>query len=305
MASTSSPPDITDAVAGLSISPGLANVTEVDGDITYLPYDGEHYLQPLVDLISVELSEPYSIFTYRYFLNNWPELAFLALMPAPVADLEVIERGGAKYCVVGTIVNKQDKHRSGSMRGYIAMLAVHKSVRGRGMGRKLVQLAVRKMRDTGADEAVLETEVTNKGALRLYEGLGFCRDKRLMRYYLNGNDAFRLKVWFNDVQYPLPPEEDGAPGDASPRPEGAPSDDGKPPAPFPAPFVGDEPKAESPKAPEAELPKEAKAPKAPKAESPKAEAKGYPLGGPCKLAVVGGYQLPHGTCPQPQPPTST
>ena len=57
MASTSSPPDITDAVADLSISPGLANVTEVDGDITYLPYDGEHYLQPLVDLISVELSE--------------------------------------------------------------------------------------------------------------------------------------------------------------------------------------------------------------------------------------------------------
>ena len=50
--------------------------------------------------------------------------------------------------------------------------------------------------DSGADEAVLETEVTNIGALRLYEGLGFVRDKRLMKYYLNGSDAYRLKVWF-------------------------------------------------------------------------------------------------------------
>ena len=43
---------------------------------------------------------------------------------------------------------------------------------------------------------MLETEVTNIGALRLYEGLGFVRDKRLLKYYLNGNDAFRLKVDF-------------------------------------------------------------------------------------------------------------
>lgn len=36
------------------------------------------------------------------------------------------------------------------------------------------------------DEVVLETEVTNLGALRLYEGLGFTRDKLLAKYYLNG-----------------------------------------------------------------------------------------------------------------------
>ena len=44
-------------------------------------------------------------------------------------------------------------------------------------------------------QVVLETEVTNKGALRLYENLGFVRDKRLFRYYLNGVDALRLKLW--------------------------------------------------------------------------------------------------------------
>ena len=46
-----------------------------------------------------------------------------------------------------------------------------------------------------AEEVVLETEITNKPALRLYEALGFVRDKRLFRYYLNGVDASRLKLW--------------------------------------------------------------------------------------------------------------
>jgi peptide alpha-N-acetyltransferase len=213
---------------------------ETDDDIVFVAYDGEHYLQGIIDLISVDLSEPYSIFTYRYFINNWPDLCFIALKAAPCGDLAAVDVPGVapKQCVVGTIVCKQDRHRSGALRGYIAMLAVHHSVRKRGMGSRLVKLAVRAMRDSGADEAVLETEVTNLGALRLYEGLGFVRDKRLPRcarcadstrqafarvppphapsahsvlpdvlaccvcwssYYLNGNDAFRLKVWFNDI----------------------------------------------------------------------------------------------------------
>jgi hypothetical protein len=29
----------------------------------------------------------------------------------------------------------------------------------------------------------------------LYEKLGFLRDEKLIRYYLNGGDAFRLKLW--------------------------------------------------------------------------------------------------------------
>ena len=141
--------------------------------------------QGIIDLISVDLSEPYSIFTYRYFINNWPQLCYNAIV-----------RVGGEERVVGTIVCKQDRHRSGTMRGYIAMLAVHHSMRKRGMGRDLVKRAVYAMKAGGCDEAVLETEVTNIGALRLYEGLGFVREKRLHRYYLNGNDAYRLKVFF-------------------------------------------------------------------------------------------------------------
>ena len=63
------------------------------------------------------------------------------------------------------------------------------------LGSNLVMRAITAMVADGADEVVLETEITNEPALRLYENLGFVRDKRLFRYYLNGVDALRLKLW--------------------------------------------------------------------------------------------------------------
>ena len=44
------------------------------------------------------------------------------------------------------------------------------------MKRSIKEMAAQK-----ADEVVLEAEVTNKGALALYQNLGFIRDKRLQR----------------------------------------------------------------------------------------------------------------------------
>ncbi len=48
-------------------------------------------------------------------------------------------------------------------------------------GTELVRRAIEEIVAGGADEVVLEAEVTNRGALALYEGLGFLRDKRLLR----------------------------------------------------------------------------------------------------------------------------
>ena len=163
-------------------------------NVEWVEYVDERQLPEVMQLVDNDLSEPYSIFTYRYFINNWPQLCYLAV-------------AGPDERVVGAIVCKQDAHRSGTQRGYLAMLAVHSSMRKCGMGRKLVTLFMHEMHRGGADEAVLETEVTNLGALRLYEGLGFVRDKRLHRYYLNGNDAYRLKLWFKDL----------VPGEVQPR----------------------------------------------------------------------------------------
>jgi len=75
------------------------------------------------------------------------------------------------------------------------MLAVDSKYRKLKIGSTLVRKAIETMIAEEADEVVLETEITNQPALRLYENLGFVRDKRLFRYYLNGVDALRLKLW--------------------------------------------------------------------------------------------------------------
>lgn len=41
--------------------------------------------------------------------------------------------------------------------------------------------AIQAMMDAGCEEVALEAEVTNSGALQLYQKLGFIRDKRLQR----------------------------------------------------------------------------------------------------------------------------
>jgi len=97
--------------------------------------------------------------------------------------------------LIGVVVCKLEPHRSGTFRGYIAMLAVQETHRGQGIATKLVCMAIDAMAVRDADEIVLETEVTNQASLKLYERLGFLRSKRLHRYYLNGNAAFRLILY--------------------------------------------------------------------------------------------------------------
>lgn len=47
--------------------------------LEYISYRDEHDLEALNELIEKDLSEPYSIFTYRYFLNKWPELCIMVI----------------------------------------------------------------------------------------------------------------------------------------------------------------------------------------------------------------------------------
>lgn len=45
--------------------------------IKYVQYKDETQMPLIMDLITKDLSEPYSIYTYRYFIHNWPYLCFL------------------------------------------------------------------------------------------------------------------------------------------------------------------------------------------------------------------------------------
>lgn len=50
--------------------------TIADG-IRYEQYNDETQLPEIMALIDQELSEPYSIYTYRYFVTLWPNLCFM------------------------------------------------------------------------------------------------------------------------------------------------------------------------------------------------------------------------------------
>ncbi|KAI8432208.1 hypothetical protein MSG28_004660 [Choristoneura fumiferana] len=162
----------------------LENTLDLQGqsqeEIEIISYESELQMPEIMRVIQKDLSEPYSIYTYRYFIHNWPKLCFLATH--------------GEKCI-GAIVCKLDMHRNVVKRGYIAMLAVDQKYRNKKIGSSLVRKAIQAMINDNADEVVLETEITNKPALILYENLGFVRDKRLFRYYLNGVDALRLKLW--------------------------------------------------------------------------------------------------------------
>lgn len=99
----------------------------------------------MVGLIEKDLSEPYSIFTYRYFINNWPKLCIMvrpspcySSLPCPVAKTPA--RATLSACsmlllqamcegkCVGVIVNKLEHHRhSGANRGSPPPLPEHAS----------------------------------------------------------------------------------------------------------------------------------------------------------------------------------
>ncbi|CAF4593827.1 unnamed protein product, partial [Rotaria magnacalcarata] len=73
-------------------------------------------MSSVISLISSTLSEPYSIYTYRYFIHNWPDLCILC------SDRQSND-------LIGAIVSKLDLHKNTLRRGYIAMLAIKQGYR--------------------------------------------------------------------------------------------------------------------------------------------------------------------------------
>ena len=136
-------------------------------------------------------------------MNQWGELCYLVRIECHRgrrASTNIANQALDRQTNVlrGVVVCKLEPHRSGTFRGYIAMLAVVEEYRGHGIATKLVKMAIAAMTERGADEVTLETECSNTASLRLYERLGFLRSKKLHRYYLNGNSAFRLQLYLKE-----------------------------------------------------------------------------------------------------------
>ena len=66
-----------DAEEGMETKTGGDGGEKGSGRIEYVSYKDETQLPDIMALIDQELSEPYSIFTYRYFITLWPDLCFM------------------------------------------------------------------------------------------------------------------------------------------------------------------------------------------------------------------------------------
>lgn len=75
----------------------------------------------------------------------------------------------------------------------ILTLAVTPAARGRGLGRRLLQAAIKKAHEMGAGAMFLEVGVDNPAALALYAGLGFTKAGSRKGYY-RGVDALVLRL---------------------------------------------------------------------------------------------------------------
>lgn len=128
-----------------------------DDGLHYVQYHSSKesiYLAAIRQLISNDLSEPYSIYVYRYFLYQWGDLCFLVGKQAsrPGNAYSPLQALDKEENMLGVVISKLEPHRGGPLRGYIAMLAVKKEHRGQGIATKLVRMAIDVMIERDADE---------------------------------------------------------------------------------------------------------------------------------------------------------
>lgn len=178
-------------------------------DISYRRFVIEDTVEALQKMIEVELSEPYSIYLYRHFAVDYPELSWVAehegqIVGCILGKFEDRIRGTGHKPADEEIMDENTATLTGR-RGYIAMIAVLPSYRKKNIGKRLVQQFIQESRNNNCDYVQLETEICNMGALRLYEskpsspGSGFVRVKHHKKYYQNGNDAYRLRYFLKSM----------------------------------------------------------------------------------------------------------
>lgn len=119
----------------------------------------------------------------RCFSQPWPFEAFYRHLESR-AFLVATDGNDIVGYVVGAIIDGVP----GPI-GHIKDLAVHPSYRRRGLGRRLLAVALRELADAGASRARLEVRASNTPAIALYRSFGFEVEHVRSEYYGDDEDA--------------------------------------------------------------------------------------------------------------------
>jgi ribosomal-protein-alanine N-acetyltransferase len=114
------------------------------------------------------------------FPDPWNAAAISALLVAPGSFAYAHEEGFVLA-------------RAAGGEAEILTLAVAPAARGQGLGRRLLQAAIARARELGAERMFLEVGTENPTALALYARLGFTKVGTRKGYY-SGGDALVLRL---------------------------------------------------------------------------------------------------------------
>ena len=144
---------------------------------------------PVMEINMKTLPEHYSDYFYESLLGELPE-AFLVgeIKGRPVGYIMCkTEYGFSNFKKLGFV-----------KKGHMVSIAVLEEHRQKGIGKAIVEEALKGVKSKKCDELYLEVRCSNTGGVKLYEKMGFIIKQRLKTYYRDGEDAFLMAIEFHN-----------------------------------------------------------------------------------------------------------
>lgn len=144
-------------------------------------------LIPVMEINLKTLPEHYSDYFYESLLAEMPESFLVGEIDGrPVGYVMCkSEYGFSSFKKLGFV-----------KKGHLVSVAVLREQRRRGIGRALVEEALRGAQSKKCDELYLEVRCSNNEAVALYEDMGFVIKQRLKAYYRDEEDAYMMAIEF-------------------------------------------------------------------------------------------------------------
>ena len=144
-------------------------------------------LIPVMEINLKTLPEHYSDYFYESLLAELPEAFLLGeISGRPVGYIMCkTEYGFSNFKKLGFV-----------KKGHVVSVAVLNEQRRKGIGKALVEEAIKGVKIKKCDELYLEVRCSNNEAVRLYENMGFIIKQRLKAYYRDGEDAYLMAIEF-------------------------------------------------------------------------------------------------------------
>lgn len=131
------------------------------------------------------LPEHYSDYFFHSILRELPEAFIVAEISIEIVGYVMckIEYGFSNFRKLGFV-----------KKGHVVSIAVLEKMRGRGVGKVLMEEALNGIVSRRCDEIYLEVRTSNTPAIKMYENLNFQMKSRLRAYYRDGEDAYLMAL---------------------------------------------------------------------------------------------------------------